>query len=392
MSAAAQAEATYLAWLTPPGAGAIATLALRGPQAWALVRQLFQPHSGRTLPEVPPDGEAGRFWLGWLGEHGRGESDEVVLAVKRGGSLPWVEVHCHGGRQVALMLEEVFTSRGAQVCSWQELERRTGEVPGKAEALAALAMAPTVRTAAILLDQYHGAFARAVAEVCACLQQQDREKARVLLDELARFIPVGQHLTDPWRVAILGAPNVGKSSLANRLAGYQRSVVSPIPGTTRDVVTTLLAVDGWPLELVDTAGWREGAEALEKQGIDLARAAAAGADLCLWVLDAAASPQWPAGELPGLHYVVNKIDLPPAWDVGTAAGAVRVSALTGDGLPELLEVLSGWLVPDPPPAGAAVPYTARLCERVEEARRCFAASGEAALAILRELQELLEQR
>jgi tRNA modification GTPase len=385
MSDVALAEATSLAWLTPPGTAAIATLALRGPRAWAVVRELFQPASGRPLAEVPPDPEAGRFWLGWLGEPGRGEKDQVVLAVKRGEPSPWVEVHCHGGRQVARLLEELFTARGVQTCSWQELERRTGADPGQADALAALAQAPTVRTASILLDQYHGAFARAVSEIAEHWRHQDRDGAGRLLEELARYIPVGRHLTAPWRVAILGAPNVGKSSLANRLAGYQRSVVSPVPGTTRDVVSSLLAVDGWPLELVDTAGWRAGAEALEQQGIDLARAAATGADLCLWVLDAAAPPEWPEVELPGLHYVVNKIDLPPAWDLEQAAGAVRVSALTGAGLPELVQALASWLVPDPPPAGAAVPFTPGLCERIKEARRCFAASGEEALGILQEL-------
>jgi tRNA modification GTPase len=362
-------ESTLLAWLTPPGTAAIAVLALRGPCDWSTVREMFQPVSGKPLPESPPNAEAGRFWLGWLGGSGRGERDEVVITLKQGGLVPWVEVHCHGGSQVAQLLEELFRARGIQVCTWQELERLTGDDAGRAAALAQLAQAPTVRTAAILLDQVHGAFDRAATEVEAALQAKDREKAAHLLDELARFLPVGRHLTSPWRVAILGAPNVGKSSLANRLAGYQRSIVSPVPGTTRDVVTTTLAVDGWPMELIDTAGWHEEAASLEQQGIALARRAAAEADLCLWLLDASAPPQWPKAQLPGLHYIINKIDLPPAWPLDQVQGAVRVSALTGAGVPELLEALSRWLVPDPPAPGAAVPFTAAGCQWIEATQR-----------------------
>src|SRR5207244_11945531 len=101
-----------------------------------------------------------------------------------------------------------------------------------------------------------GAVGPAVDAARAALRRGDAMEAGRLLDELARYAGVGRHLTAPWRVAVAGAPNVGKSSLVNALAGYQRSVVAPTPGTTRDVVTALLAIDGWPVELADTAGLR----------------------------------------------------------------------------------------------------------------------------------------
>src|SRR5262249_15997807 len=158
------------------------------------------------------------------------------------------------------------------------------------KASAALARATTVRTASILLDQMHGAFDAAVSAILAALDGEGPpSSAAQMLAELADRVPLGRHLTAPWRVVIAGAPNVGKSRLVKALAGYQRSVVSPTPGTTRDVVTVRLAI-GWPIELADTAGLRDESDALEGQGIELARSRLAEADLCLWVLDSTAPP------------------------------------------------------------------------------------------------------
>jgi tRNA modification GTPase len=362
---------TYVACLTPPGTAAVATLALRGPRAWDVVRQLFRPlaPSGQALPAEP---QPGRVWLGRLGE---GLSDQVVVTVKRpvAAAPPWVEVHCHGGREVVRLLMDAFAAHGVNRRSWQDLERHTADRPLRALAAAALAEAGTVRTAAILLDQYDGALERALTEVLAALDRDDAAEAGRLLAELAGRTALGRHLTAPWRVAVAGAPNVGKSSLVNALAGYQRSVVAAAPGTTRDVVTTALAVEGWPVELADTAGLHTGAGRLEEEGIRRAEAALAFADVCLWVLDASAPPAWPAPGAGEVRPVVNKIDLPPAWDLGQAAGAVRVSARTGAGLAELCQALGRRLVPDPPPAGAAVPFTPSLCARVEAASRHLSA-------------------
>lgn len=357
---------TLAACLTPAGTGAIAVLAIRGPKAWPVVRELFRHYSRPETP-LPEQAELGRFWLGRIGEDSQAAKEEAVLSVQRLVPVPWVELHCHGGTEVVRWVLDILEARGLRTCSWQQLERMTNDDPVRALAAEALSQAPTARIAGILLDQYQGAFSQAIAAILTVLERNELAEATRLLEELARHGNVGRHLTVPWRVAVLGAPNVGKSSLVNALAGYQRSVVAATPGTTRDVVTAMIAVDGWPVELSDTAGLRDQAGFLEAEGIQRARTVAATADLCLWILDASAPPVWPDTPLPALKLVINKADLPAAWDLDQAEGAVHLSALTGMGIAELCQALAGWLVPEAPPPGAAVPFIPALWGKVEKA-------------------------
>lgn len=364
MTLPAHESETWVACLTPPGRAAIATLALYGPRAWETVRSLFRLRSGKPLRLTP-----GHFWLGRLGEE---LADEVVLTAR---SEMDVELHCHGGREAVRLLLELLLRHGLKECSWPEMLAHRGMDPLHVAASAALTRASTVPTAAILLDQLHGAFHAAASAILAALDQEETFPTAIqLLAELAGRIPLGRHLTTPWRVVVAGAPNVGKSSLVNALAGYQRSVVSPTPGTTRDVVTVRLAL-GWPVELADTAGLRDECEALEGQGIDLARRQIAEADLCLWVLDASVPPILPPESSAKLRLVINKTDLAPAWDLNQAQGSVRLSAQTGAGLGELCSLLEHWLVPEPPPRGVAVPFTPELCDAIEQTLR-LVTSGE----------------
>ncbi len=376
------ATPSTIAVLTPPGKGALATLALAGPGTWAAVRALFRPRRGQ-LPEVPP---TGRYWLGRIGDD---SADDAVLAVPRAGC---VEVHVHGGREVPRWLTELFAARGLEVVAWPHYAARTGQCRLDSLLAVELARATTVRTAAIVLDQATGTLRRALEGLLAHLEAGRRQEYEHDLARLRRWRDLGEHLSRPWRVVLAGAPNVGKSSLLNALAGYQRSIVAPTPGTTRDVVTATLAIDGWPVEVCDTAGLRESAENLEGEGIALARDTAAEADLCLWLLDATAAPYFPpaaparecnqaqglqplgsvghAGFTPtqglqplGLwgrgeqvvHLLVNKIDQPPVWDLARAGDALHVSAVTGQGLAELSAAISRWLVPEAPAPGTAVP-------------------------------------
>jgi tRNA modification GTPase len=261
---------------------------------------------------------------------------------------------------------EQFTARGCI----------TGEPIPAGSVLDRLAHAPTLRTASILVDQLHGAFERAVTRILNLLATNP-DAAREPLSELARYAPIGRHLVEPWMVVVAGAPNVGKSSLVNALAGFQRAVVSDIAGTTRDLVSVQVAFEGWPVELTDTAGLRE-AEGLEAAGVERANRALAEADLVLWVADRSdPHPRWPAGsDRAGQAplFIANKADLPSQWS-GEERDALAVSAATGAGLGELVGVLVSRLVPESPRRGVAVPYSSALVDRIEAAQAELAAEA-----------------
>jgi tRNA modification GTPase len=355
---------TLAARLTSQGTGAIATVAFRGPATWDIVRRLFRPRSDReqTLPDRPERNSV------WLGRFGREAADEVVLAVKENEPLPWVEIHCHGGEVVVTLLLESLAQCGVRVCDPIEFFRfPIPPDPLRELARELLQRAPTARSAALLLGNCDGQYRAVVEHILHLLDTDNADLALGYMRAQLSYTQLGRHLIDPWKVVIAGAPNVGKSSLINALAGYQRSIVSPTPGTTRDVVTTTIALDGWPMELADTAGLRQQAAPLEGEGIARARTAATSADLCLWVVDAAAEPTWPDVIADRILLVVNKIDLPPTWDLNRAADAVRVSARTGAGIADLCSSVVRRLVPQAPQPGEAVPFTPALCKAIEEA-------------------------
>ena len=161
------------------------------------------------------------------------------------------------------------------------------------------------------------------------------------LAELTRVGEQGRLLREGFNVMLVGRPNVGKSSLLNRLAAYEAAIVSPTPGTTRDVLRERVLLDGVPLHIVDTAGLRETAEPVEREGVARARAALARTDLALVLFDDPAQIPSLLAELPAqLPFVLvrNKIDLsgaPAGTTTGPYGEAVAISALSGAGLDAL---------------------------------------------------------
>ena len=175
---------------------------------------------------------------------------------------------------------------------------------------------------------------------------------------------------------LAGRTNVGKSSLLNALAGYGRAIVHPTPGTTRDAVAVTTAVEGWPVELCDTAGLRAADDRRRAHRHRARRERLAQADLVVLVTDRslpwsaedqALAQQWPAAVL-----VHNKCDLPAAPDLGRQD--FDQCALRGEGIDVLLAAIGRRLAPDPPPPGSPVPFCG---EQVEMLRRWHAAARDA---------------
>ena len=352
---------TRLCVLTPRGRGAVAVVAVEGPQAVSAVDRFFQAANQRSLAAQP----LGRIVYGHWGS---GDGEDLIVCRNDDQSL---EIHCHGGRQSSAQLVTNLCEAGCESIDADAWLSQQYDCPLSAAAHVAMTQATTCRAASILLDQFHGALRRELEAILTALEDNAMPQAALQLERLLQFAQLGQHLTEPWRVVIAGPPNVGKSSLINRLVGYERAIVYDQPGTTRDVVSSTTAISGWPVQLSDTAGLHDTSDAIETAGIALARERLRAGDLVVWVLDAATLPT-PVGqlwsraeqqaEIVGLALdrdrtlvVINKIDV--AAHPVECRESIGTSALTGEGVAQLLDVIAHRLVPQVPPAGLAVPFT-----------------------------------
>lgn len=394
---------TIVAELTPKGRGAVAVVVVAGPDATRAVDKCFAARSGRPLDATP----LGRIAFG----HWGGAGGEELIVCRR--SAEEVEVHCHGGIAAIEAVIDQLVTEGCQRITWQQWIDRSSEWPARitdfsprasygltsvlrgpdavrAAAQIALASATTERAAGILLDQLNGALSAKIRELVVQIAAADRVSARAALDALLDRRRLGLHLTEPWRIVVFGAPNVGKSSLLNALAGYQRAIVSAIPGTTRDVITVSTAIDGWPVQLSDTAGIRETNDELERAGIGLATSTLSRADLAILVHDAEQLHHNKSNNgsrvdrsmlAPNARIidVLNKIDL--VADVerpqlrrelvpldSDPEQSLALSALTGEGLPDLISAIGRSFVRTPITPGSAVPFTAKQFAALDTAK------------------------
>ena len=324
------------------------------------------------------------------------------------------ELHLHGGAAVVDAVAEALLALGLRPAEPGELTRRAFENSrldlDRAEAVADLVDAETAGQRRQALAQLGGALGRrydawrgelleALAVLEAAIDFPDEElpadvaeRARPHLarleQELAEALADagrGERVREGLRIALVGAPNAGKSSLLNRLVGRDAAIVTAIPGTTRDVIEVPMVLAGFKALLADMAGVRAASEAIEAEGVRRARVWAEGADLRLWLVDAAEGDgSWrQAAELarPGDVLVLNKSDLPAGGDAAEAAAWAGVLALTVrslsaasgegvDGLRDWLgeraaEALSGGEFP----AATRIRHRQRLGEALEHVRR-----------------------
>jgi len=343
-----------------------------------------------------------------------------------------VELQGHGGPVVLGMVLDAVLAHGARLARPGEFTERAflnGKLDlAQAEAVADLIGSASEAAARGAMRSLQGDFSDAVQAVDMALLElrvfveaamdfpdeeiefleegQVGNRLKTIandLDALMRNTRQGVLLRDGILIALLGPPNVGKSSLLNRLAGQPRAIVSDVPGTTRDLVQADLVIDGLPVQVVDTAGVRESTDPIEQEGVRRAREQAARADLVLVLEDDAVAGPWvdspllpvlqellPELDSGRILRVLNKVDRsgfrPGVVDDpdGAKPTAVRISALTGAGMEALTALIKARIGY----AGEGTAYTARRrhvegllngAKAVKAAQRMLAATAPAEL-------------
>ncbi len=362
---------TIAAIATAAGAGAIGVIRVSGPAASDIARAVTGsaadpatwPSHKLVRVEVLAAGRRIDDGLAVLMRAPRSYSGEDVL-----------ELHCHGSPAALQEILRAVLAAGARPADAGEFTKRAylnGKLDlAQAEAVMDLVRCRTPTAAVRAADQLSGALSRHLAELRDRLvglkshlevlidfsdEDVDLEPGAVIAEAealrghfaaLSATYRSGRIYRDGLRVALVGRPNVGKSSLLNALARANRAIVTDIPGTTRDVLEEQIDIGGVPIVVVDTAGLRDGAagDRVEELGIERARTTAAAADLVIAVLDRSvpwAEPPYLPDAEQRLILAINKVDLPAAWTeaprhlVDRAAAAIAVSAVAGTGLPDL---------------------------------------------------------
>jgi tRNA modification GTPase len=409
------ADDTIVALATPPGRGGLAVVRLSGPHAVSIAERLIagaprlEPRRATLVRVVSGGGGASGGSGGLGGEReaapGAAAALEIVdeaLVTRFEGPASYtgedvVEFSVHGSPVIVAEVVSAAVAAGARLARGGEFTLRAflnGRLDlTRAEAVRDLVEATTPAQAKMALDQLQGTLAERIGEIERLLFDVTAklEASGDFPEEGYRFISPGEALAairaargrmeallaesrrgrllrEGITVAIAGRPNVGKSTLFNRLAGVERAIVTAVPGTTRDLITEAVMLSGVRMTLVDTAGVRSTTDPVEREGVLRAEKATAAADLAVVVLDASAPLTKADADLlnttaPRARVVVfNKSDLARAWDLGqlteacsTAAGSgdaaasqtlatapelVSVSATSGAGIDELIRAIA----------------------------------------------------
>jgi tRNA modification GTPase len=369
---------TIAAVATPLGIGGIGVVRMSGPAALSIAQRVFVRPPGVPLTHL----KSHRVYYGFVVNDQGERVDEALLCLMRRPRSytreDVVEISCHGGVMTTQRVLETVLAQGARVAEPGEFTKRAflhGRLDlTQAEAVIDVINARTLASHRAALQQLDGALSRHLHELREQLVQvsvyleagidfpeEDLELIPTdeLVDRLAsiatqlmRLLQTftrGRALREGLATAIIGRPNVGKSSLLNALLGRDRAIVSPHPGTTRDTIEDTLDIEGVLLRITDTAGIRATTDAIEQEGVRRAREAIERAELLLLVFDRSmaltADDHLVLAETVGKSRVLvrNKCDLPVGWTpeaLGASdAPCLDVSALRGEGFMALEHTL-----------------------------------------------------
>ncbi len=405
---------TIFALATAPGRAALAVVRLSGPEAaralQALCGRLPQPRvvSVRRLSDLVSRETLDQALVVFMPGPASFTGEDVV------------ELHLHGGPAVTEAVLAALAGLGLRPAGPGDFTRRAFEHGRldltEAEAIADLVDADSAAQRRQALAQLGGASARAVegwrsaliralAALEAAIDFPDEDlpesvatrasgPLRQLVDEISAAATDlrGERVREGYRVALIGAPNAGKSSLLNQLVGREAAIVTEVAGTTRDVIEQPLELAGYRLLLADTAGLRQTEERIEAEGVRRARAWAETADLRLWVVDASASDgAWrdaASAARQGDFVVFNKADLAMGSDTGAVRDAadalelepVESSATDVDGAVELRTALERRVIRDlgsaGPPTATRLRHRRLLAEAAAHLGRALGADGQ----------------
>lgn len=369
---------TITAIATAPGVGAVGIVRLSGPQSYEVASSLFTPKSRHSVPELP----AGRVVYGRVTDGAELVDEALLLTFRAPHSYTGedvLELQTHGGPAVLRRVLGLCVTHGARLARPGEFTLRA-YLSGRLDLVQAESVLNLVnaqsdsarRNAALglgrALSRQFELIQSDVTRVYGNIQavfdypdegvpeaefQEPLARAVSRIDKLLATARAGRVAQHGAKLALIGKPNAGKSSLLNALLGFRRSLVSSTPGTTRDYLEAPLEILGVPVTAIDTAGIRDTGDAIEASGVELAKSIAQNADLSLLLLDTSA-PLEPAdhaliGELDETRLLVlgSKTDLPNVWEPKTyGVNILPVSAETGEGLEVLREAIRDKLIGD----------------------------------------------